>query len=120
MKQIIAALVLSSIAVPALAQDPAPDRPRNFLEDGAQGLLRDFFSEIEPRMRDFAQEIEPRLRDLAEGLAPLAEDLSALMDDLQMYEAPVRLPNGDILIRRKPEPPPADTPRAPESGPIDL
>jgi hypothetical protein len=46
----------------------------------------------------------------------MAESLLALMDDIGNYQPPERLPNGDILIRRKPDrplPPPAE-------GEIDL
>jgi hypothetical protein len=44
-----------------------------------------------------------------------------MIGDFQNYEAPVKLPNGDILIRRKPDAP--VTPLAPRPGPngeIDL
>lgn len=61
--------------------------------------------------RDFQDRLAPELRDLSEGLAPLLEDLRGLIDEFGAYEAPVRLPNGDILIRRKPgAPPPPDLP----------
>lgn len=121
---IFPALVAAMLALPAVAQDAPtePDRGRNLIEDGVQSLLRGLLSEIEPRMRDFAEEVEPQLRGFAEELAPLAEDLADLMEDLRMYEAPERLPNGDIIIRRKRPDAAPRVERSPEveTGPVDL
>lgn len=66
---------------------------------------------------DYAEEM---MRGLAERAAPMAEQLRALIDDIGAYQAPERLPNGDIIIRRKPDaaqPPPASpTPSDDEPG----
>lgn len=66
----------------------------------------------EEELRALGEEAEAMLRRFAETLDPMAERLRALIDDLDAYEAPERLPNGDIIIRRKPE---AAEP-APEDG----
>lgn len=63
----------------------------------------------EEELRALGEEAEAMLRRFAETLDPMAERLRALIDDMGAYEAPERLPNGDIIIRRKkdaPEPPP--------------
>ncbi len=56
---------------------------------------------------------------LQEGAAAIVEGLRLLMDQLQGYQAPEVLPNGDIIIRRRPpekaEPPADDTPPKPGS-----
>lgn len=60
---------------------------------------------------------------LQEGAAAIVEGLRMLMDQLQTYQAPEVLPNGDIIIRRRPpaEPPPRpDAPAPPESKPQPL
>ncbi len=65
----------------------------------------------EEELRALGEEAEAMLRRFAEALDPMAERLRALIDDLDAYEAPERLPNGDIIIRRKqeaPGPPPED------------
>ncbi|MEX2520891.1 MAG: AAA+ family ATPase [Paracoccaceae bacterium] len=49
---------------------------------------------------DYAQEM---MRGLAEHAAPMVEQLRTLIDDLGAYQGPERLPNGDIIIRRKPD-----------------
>lgn len=41
------------------------------------------------------------LRGLLEQMEPALRDLGAAIDDLNAYEVPEVLPNGDILIRRK-------------------
>ena len=58
-------------------------------------------------------------RRFAEEAEPMAERLRGLMDDLDAYEAPEIMPNGDIIIRRKPDADPAETPEA-EDGSIAL
>lgn len=75
-------------------------------------------SEIAPLMEG--------LRGLMEGWAqeamPLMEQLADKMSDLNAYEAPEVLPNGDIIIRRKPETPPDPNaePQPNADGSIDL
>lgn len=88
------AIVLLLAAAPVLAQDD-PREPGS-IEGRIEDLLRDLFNEVEPRLRE--------LRDAIGNL-----------DD---YQAPEMLPNGDIIIRRKtPLEPDAPAPEeAPETG----
>ncbi|WP_244906106.1 hypothetical protein [Celeribacter ethanolicus] len=64
------------------------------------------------------------LQQLFEEMGPALEDLEGFVGDLGAYEAPEILPNGDILIRRKPEralPEPETPEEAPKGeGMIDL
>jgi hypothetical protein len=128
-------LFLICLALPAAAQDqpaplPAPpvvlpdplDEGLSLLEQGARSLLRGLAEDIGPgldEMRRSLDAMKPALDDMGaalSGLRPMAESLLALMDDIRNYQPPERLPNGDILIRRKPDlplPPPAE-------GEIDL
>ncbi|MFN3263127.1 MAG: hypothetical protein ACE37J_21455 [Pikeienuella sp.] len=69
----------------------------------------------EEELRALGEEAEAMLRRFAETLDPMAKRLRALIDDLDAYEAPERLPNGDIIIRRKPE-----APDPPPDGGISL
>lgn len=93
------ALALSPGAPLWAQQTPAPPGDgRAQIEEGARLLLRGLMSEMEPTLQELGralQELEPALRDLVET-----------MGDLRRYEAPEVLPNGDILIRRKPDAPP--------------
>ena len=61
--------------------------------------------------------IERGMRMMMEGLidemAPALDQLRNLTDQLDAYEAPEVLPNGDIIIRRKTPLAPGDAPDAP-------
>lgn len=127
MRQILppALLGLALLATPLAAQT-APETPKdgeisgglNLLGQGAQSLLRGLMQEIDPTLRS--------LQEGVEGLGPMFTTLTGLIGDVRHYETPERLPNGDILIRRKAgAPPPAPlTPEAlpepPPAGAIDL
>lgn len=89
------ALILS--LSPAVAQEP---EGFSLMQEGARLLLRGLMTEMEPALDEMGRalaEIEPSLRDLQ----PAMRDLFALVDDLRNYHPPVKLDNGDILIRRK-------------------
>jgi hypothetical protein len=105
---------------PARAQTveeaPPPEDGLNLMQEGAQLLFRGLMSEMEPALDEMGRaldEIEPALRKMG----PALRDLVAMMGDIENYEAPVRMPNGDILIRRKPGAPPVPPEAAPEATP---
>lgn len=109
------------MATPALAQDtpPAPEAGAeegfSLMERGAELVLRGLMTEMEPALNDMEQawaEIGPALEGLGAEIGPRLRELLAVVDDFANYQAPIVLPNGDILIRRKapripvfPEPP---------------
>lgn len=109
---VLSALLL--IPLPALAQEAEAEEPLlPFLEefaDRTEELMRDFMDEMTPEMERLMAEIMPRLQSLTDALGGLSA-----------YEMPEVLPNGDIIIRRKP-----DAPELPEdfldeqNNPIDL
>lgn len=121
MKAAAAIFALCLSVLPLHAQETAPVPPSppapesgpgemdegiDLIEEGAKLLLRGLMSEMEPALSDMEQalrEMEPAVRDLLE-----------MIGDIRNYHPPERLPNGDILIRRKS---PLDT--VPE-GEIDL
>ncbi len=69
----------------------------------------------EEELRALGEAAREMARRFAERLDPMLEKLRALAGDLTAYEAPELLPNGDIIIRRKPTPQEAPTPD-PEGG----
>ena len=115
--------LLLAAPLPLAAQVDAPAEGGGEMERGLRLFLDGLRDELEPGLRG--------LGDLARDAAPLLRDcqdrLGAVVDDLDAYEAPEILPNGDILIRRR-EPLPTG-PNAPDAlpepepgadGPIDL
>lgn len=75
--------------------------------------------ELRQFLERFAEESQEMLDDWAEDIAPLLEGLRNKVDDLSLYEPPEILPNGDIIIRRKPDTPEDKSETTPE-GTIDL
>lgn len=70
----------------------------NLLEQGARRLFEGLIGEVAPQLDLMQREMER----MAGELGPVLRDLVGMIDDLRNYEAPVRLPNGDIILRRKP------------------
>ncbi len=104
------ALFLLLLAAPAFAQDTAPipapvpeDDGFSLVEEGAKLVLRGLMTEIEPALDEMGKaldEVGPALEGFGEEIRPKIAQLIAMIDDFGNYDAPVMLPNGDILIRR--------------------
>lgn len=132
MRIILATAIVGAMALPLLpaaaqelSPDPAPetlpeaeDRGFSLLEEGGKLMLRGLMQEMEPAIGEMGKaltEIEPALRDMAR-----------LIDDIRNYDAPRMLPNGDILIPRRPGSPPppvfpeGSVPGEPGPGEIEL
>lgn len=71
-------------------------------------FMLDMFSRAQPHLEGLARDMGGLLGEYA----PIFDELSSIMDDIENYQLPPeRLPNGDILIRRKagaPPPPPLE------------
>jgi len=114
MKALVLALPLALLAPALPAQEPtAPsseiDEGMSLLEEGARMFLRGLMTEVEPKM----QEMQKGLDDLGSKMGsaldqaqPWITTLSGMVDDFGYYDPPIRLPNGDIIIRRKADAPP--------------
>lgn len=117
------AFVLSTIAAPAVAQDDEEGDGLSLMERGAQLFFEGLMTEVEPALRELeglAEDMEPALRSFAQEMGPALRDLLETVEDWSAYEPPVVLPNGDILLKRKPDMPPPDALPAPEEGEIDI
>lgn len=114
-----ALLAAFCLAVPAVAQthdvqlppgtveDDQPRDSQSLIEHGITLLFQGIITEIAPDLEDLGND----LRDRTRTLWPAMEELAQLLDDIENYELPQRLENGDILIRRRadaPPPPPLD------------
>ena len=115
MKQFIIASLIAVAAVPAMAQmsdppqkqqDPAPGR--DLMEEGAKLLFRGLMSQAAPALRDLqdlADDVGPAMKMLREEMGPALAEIMANIDDISNYMPPKILPNGDIIIPRKPDAP---------------
>ncbi|MDP3861348.1 MAG: AAA+ family ATPase [Phaeovulum sp.] len=117
MKRIAFALALG-LATPLAAQTPPevpPDTGFSLIERGAQMLMQQFLNEVGPRLG----EVQDGLEEAMAALEPALRELLTMIGDIRYYEAPERLPNGDILLRRKPGAPQLPVPLAPGES-LDL
>jgi hypothetical protein len=122
------ALVLALVACPAVAQDapivPKPDDDGfSLMEEGAKLVLRGLMSEMEPALDEMGKaldDIGPKLEEFGTEVGPKLRQLVAMIDDFKNYDAPIMLPNGDILIRRNAPLLPKLDPQPGPNGEIDL
>ncbi len=83
---------------------PADEGGFSLIEEGAKLVLRGLMTEMQPALDEMEKalgEIGPALEGFGEEVGPRLRQLIAIIDDFKNYDAPVMLPNGDILIRRK-------------------
>ena len=95
------------------AQDPAPDDSPSMMKRGAQMFMEGLLQEMAPAvdgLSELGEKLGPALRSFTDEMGPAFADLLNQVEDWSVYEAPEKLPNGDIIIRRKPEPAPETTP----------
>lgn len=102
MRRFVFALLIA--ATPVHAQDATPVPPAeegwSLMERGARQLFEGLMSEMEPTLDEMGRalsDIEPTLREMQ----PALRDLITLLGDIRYYKSPEKLPNGDIIIRRK-------------------
>ncbi|GGH46466.1 AAA+ family ATPase [Frigidibacter albus] len=108
------ALLLASPLTAQTLPEEAPDE-RGLWERGADRLLQNLLDEMAPALDEAEQafrEMEPTFR----AMLPMMRELAEMVGDIDHYHMPEKLPNGDILLRRKPDlPPEPETP--PERDP---
>ncbi len=100
---VLAAAIPQGVAAQT-ERDDLMDEPPGLFRRGAEMFLKDLLDQAEPTLdelertwREFAPEIEK--------IGPMVESLVTMVEDIRNYELPARMPNGDILIRRKPNAP---------------
>ena len=108
--------LLVAPATTGLAQE---DNGRSLMERGAELFLEGLRKEMEPALgdlRDLAQQFGPSMQSFLQEMGPALADLMDQVSDWSVYEPPEILPNGDIIIRRKPDP---DDESVPDDGEQD-
>ncbi|WP_446728345.1 hypothetical protein [Phaeobacter sp. QD34_3] len=112
-----------------VAAEQADNNGKGLMERGAELFWEGLRQEMSPALEDlqefaenFASEVGPSMRDFLARMGPALAEIAAEVEDWSRYELPEILPNGDIIIRRKPDPEPDDPQEnpAPEGNAIDL
>ena len=120
------ALCLFLVAAPVAGEDapvtpPAEDEGFSLMEEGMKLVMRGMMQEMQPVLDEMGKALEeagPALDGLGAEIGPKLRQLITMIDDIRNYDAPVMLPNGDILIRRNAPLPPKMGPQGdPEPGP---
>ena len=125
------ALSLLLAAAPLAAQEVAPEMEDDrstgstLIEEGARLFLRGLIEEMEPGLDELARgfdEIAPILGTFLYEMGPALTEILESVDSLANYGPPELLPNGDILIQRRPDAPPWEPPseEVGEGGEVDL
>jgi hypothetical protein len=87
------------------------------MERGALLFMEGVLKEMEPaigELSDLADKFGPALQQFADEMGPALNTLLEEVEDWSVYEAPEILPNGDIIIRRKPDRAEPEAETAPE------
>ncbi|MEM7521876.1 MAG: hypothetical protein AAF307_12670 [Pseudomonadota bacterium] len=116
----LAPLILCAALIP-LAAHADEAEGQSLMERGMQLFFEGLMQEMEPAIEEFqglTEDIGPSLRQFADQMGPKLSALMAEIEDWSVYEPPEILPNGDIIIRRKPDAP-APVPETPAPQ-IDL
>ncbi len=108
---------LLAMASPVQADDKAEGK--SLMQQGADLFLRGLSEQMEPALEDLktlTEEMGPQMMAFLSHMGPVLGDLMDEVEDWSRYEAPEILPNGDIIIRRKPDLPTEEI----KDGTVDL
>jgi hypothetical protein len=126
------AFALCLAAAPAFAEEPpvtpeAESEGFSLMEEGMKLVMRGMMEEMQPALDEMGKALDeagPALQGLGAEIGPKLRQLIVMIDDIKNYDAPVMLPNGDILIRRNapmvPKPDPDALPQPGPNGEIEL
>ena len=114
MRVLLLALPIALMPLALPAQDAQPpdsemDQGMSLLQQGAELFLRGLMTEVQPQMQDMQKGLDDlgaKMGSALDQAQPWISALSSMVDDFGYYDPPERLPNGDIIIRRKSDAPP--------------
>ncbi|WP_298933300.1 hypothetical protein [uncultured Ruegeria sp.] len=100
--------MVSALGAPTIAQENG----KSLMEQGAELFFEGLRKEMEPALGELlglADEFGPAMQSFFEEMGPALAELAGEIQDWSVYETPEILPNGDIIIRKKPtQDPPED------------
>ncbi|KXF90825.1 hypothetical protein [Phaeobacter inhibens] len=120
----LAGLLVLPLTAPVAAETaPAPvDEGSSLMQRGAELFWEGLRQEMAPALDDLqalADEFGPSLQGFLSEMGPALAEIAGKVEDWSVYDRPEILPNGDIIIRRKPEAAPDETPDATPEGQQD-
>ncbi|WP_170383282.1 hypothetical protein [Ruegeria atlantica] len=102
------------VALPAHAEE---DTGKSLMEQGAELFFEGLRQEMEPALEDLqglVSQFGPAMQSFFEEMGPALAEMAGEIEDWSAYEVPEMLPNGDIIIRKKPPQDQLETPEQPE------
>jgi hypothetical protein len=105
MKHLIAVPLVSLMLTTPLA---AQEEPPSLMERGAQLFFEGLMQEMAPALEglsELMEDVGPALQEFMTEMGPQLRGMLEQVEDWSVYEAPEVMPNGDIIIRRKPDAP---------------
>jgi hypothetical protein len=112
------AIALALSGLPAGAQDSEPEAP-SLMQRGAELFFEGLRQEMQPKLEElqaWADKFGPSMQSFIEEMGPAFMDMVDEVKDWTRYYPPEMLPNGDIIIRKRPEPETEPEPEAPGTG----
>lgn len=108
MKQHLIPLILGClvVATPVTAEDS--ESGSSLMERGAELFWEGLRKEMAPSLEELEglmATIGPSMQSFLTEMGPALAEIADKVEDWSRYEAPEILPNGDIIIRRKPDAP---------------
>ncbi|MFY0309531.1 hypothetical protein ACFMBG_06500 [Leisingera sp. D0M16] len=126
MKQILLpAALIALLSSPLAAQEAeGEDNGTSLMERGAELFWEGLRQEMAPALEDLQgmmEEIGPAMGAFLAEMGPALAEIAKEVEDWSAYELPEILPNGDIIIRKKPKDnAPADKETAEEEGVTEI
>ncbi len=118
-----ALVACSLIATPLAAQDAEGEDGSSLMERGAELFWKGLREEMAPSLQELEglmSKIGPSMQSFLTEMGPALAEIADKVEDWSRYEAPEILPNGDIIIRRKPDAPDTETTEDAGDGSTDL
>lgn len=108
MKRILLpAALIALLSSPLAAQDAeAEDSGPSLMERGAELFWEGLRQEMAPALEDLQgmmAEFGPSMAEFLAQMGPALAGIAKEVEDWSVYEMPEILPNGDIIIRKKPK-----------------
>ena len=101
-----------ALALPLQAQEQPPEvAPPSLMQRGLELFFEGLEEELSPglqQLQEMAESFGPALQDFLLQMGPALAEIAGEVQDWSRYELPEVLPNGDIIIRRKPDGPTPD------------